>query len=219
MSLFVTPLVLGSSSPRRHQLLGYLGVPFTIDPSTVDETPPPDTPPPDVARILAERKAVDVASRHSGSVVIGADTLVDMNGRILNKPIDGEDAVNMLRTLSGATHLVHSGIAVWRAGRVISRVVSASVTMHPATDAAIRAYVAGGEPMDKAGAYAAQGRGAALIARVDGSYLAVVGLPLLALRLLLLDAGLPLGADTAVLERLERGELIPRSAGNPTPLN
>jgi septum formation protein len=205
-------LVLGSSSPRRHQLMRYLGVPFTIDPSTIDETPPPNATPSAVALSLAQQKAVDVARRHDDAVVIGADTLVDLDGRILNKPVDVDDAVQMLRMLVGNTHQVHSGIAVWRSGRLLSRVISATVTMHPATDDAIRAYVAGGEPMDKAGAYAAQGEGASLIERVDGPYLAVVGLPLLALRALLLQTGVPLSADVPLLERLERGEMVGLSA-------
>ncbi|MDB5075163.1 MAG: Septum formation protein Maf [Chloroflexi bacterium] len=202
-----TPIVLASSSPRRHALLRYLGVPFSIDPSTIDETPTPGALPIEVALSLAERKANDVAQRHPNAVVIGADTLVDLDGRILNKPIDAEDARRMLRELTGNTHQVHSGIAVWRNGRTLSRVVSSTVNMRPASEETIAAYVAGGEPLDKAGAYAAQGEGAALITGVEGSYLAVVGLPLLVLRELLLDAGVDTNADLAVLERLERGEL------------
>jgi septum formation protein len=205
----IIPLVLASGSPRRHQLLRYLGVSFTVDPSGLDETSPPDATPPQVALHLARQKALDVARRHPDAVVIGADTLVDLDGRILNKPVDAVDAERMLRLLAGNTHRVHTGIAVWRAGRVLSRVVTATVTMHPAGKEAIRAYVAGGEPMDKAGAYAAQGEGAALIARVDGSYLAVVGLPLLALREELIAAGLPIDAGLPALERLERGDFSP----------
>jgi septum formation protein len=200
------PLVLASVSSRRHELLRHLGLPFTIDPSTIDETPTPGMPPVEVALTLAQRKATDVAARHPNAVVIGADTLVEFDGQILNKPVDAEDAVRMLRALTGNTHLVHSGIAVWRSGHTLSRLASARVTMHAADEATITAYVAGGEPMDKAGAYAAQGEGAALIAGVDGSYLAVVGLPLLALRDLLQEAGVPVDADLPLLERLERGD-------------
>jgi septum formation protein len=199
-------LVLASSSPRRHELLRYLGEPFIIDPSTIDETPAPGVLPADMALSLAERKAIDVARRHPDAVVIGADTLVDLRGHILNKPVDAADAIRMLRALSGNTHQVHSGIAVWRAGSVYRRVVSARVTMRAATDEAISAYVAGGEPLDKAGAYAAQGEGAVFIERVEGSYLAVVGLPLLALQALLLEAGVPVRGDMALAARLEAGE-------------
>jgi septum formation protein len=200
--------VLASSSPRRHDLLRFLGLPFAIDPSTIDETPAEHALPREVALSLAERKALDVAPRHPDAVVIGADTLVELQGTIFNKPADTADAIRMLRALTGNSHQVHSGIAVWRAGRIRSRVVSTTVTMHPASDDAIQAYVAGGEPLDKAGAYAAQGEGASLIAAVQGSYLAVVGLPLLALRTLLLDAGVAIAADLPLLERLERGELV-----------
>jgi septum formation protein len=190
-------------------LLHHLGLPFLIDPSTIDETPPGGVSPADVARLLAERKAEDVSRRHPGAVVIGADTLVDLDGRILNKPVDAADAVRMLRALCGRVHKVHSGICVWRAGRLRSRVISSSVAMHPAADGAIEAYVAGGEPLDKAGAYAAQGEGAALIAHVDGSYLAVVGLPLLALADMLRDAGVAIRADMSPVQRLEQGDLSP----------
>jgi septum formation protein len=172
----------------------------------LDETPPSNASPPQVALFLAEQKALDVARRHPKAAVIGSDTLVDLNGRILNKPVDSADAEAMLHMLTGNTHQVHTGIAVWRAGSMFSRVVTATVTMRPAGDEAIRAYVACGEPMDKAGAYAAQGEGATLIAGVDGSYLAVVGLPLLALREVLIEAGLQVAADVATLERMERGD-------------
>jgi septum formation protein len=202
------PLVLASSSPRRHDLLRYLGEPFTIDPSTIDETPIPGLLPAELALNLATRKASDVARRHPDAVVIGADTLVDLHGEILNKPVDGADALRMLRVLRGVTHQVHSGIAVWRGGVVRSRVVSTSVTMRAATDEALAAYVANGEPLDKAGAYAAQGDGAALIAGVEGSYLAVVGLPLLALHALLVEAGMAVRADLELVARLEAGEQL-----------
>jgi septum formation protein len=200
------PLVLASSSPRRHDLLQYLGEPFTIDPSLIDETPIPGLSPADLALSLARHKAIDVARRHQDAVVIGADTLVDLRGQILNKPVDAADAMRMLRALQGDTHQVHSGVAVWRGGNVFSRVVSASVTMHAATDESLAAYVASGEPLDKAGAYAAQGKGAAFISRVEGSYLAVVGLPLFALHDLLLEAGITVRADMALVARLEAGE-------------
>ena len=199
------PVVLASSSPRRQELLHLLDLPFSIDPSGIDETPLPGLTPPEIARSLAERKARDVAGRHANAVVIGADTLVDLHGLVLNKPEDRDDAIRMLRLLTGTTHQVHSGLAVWRGGTVQTRVVTASVRMRPASEAAIAAYVDTGEPMDKAGAYAAQGRGAALIEAVEGSYLAVVGLPLLALREMLIEAGVPVPADVARLARRERG--------------
>jgi septum formation protein len=201
------PLVLASSSPRRHALLRYLDLPFVVDPSGIDEDAFAASSPAALAVTLAKAKARDVAARHPEATVIGADTLVDLAGQVLNKPLDGEDAVRMLRMLVGRTHQVHSGIAVWRAGRCATSLVSTAVRMRPADEATIAAYVASGEPLDKAGAYAAQGLGAALIDAVDGSYLAVVGLPLLALRDLLQASGIAVPADAGLLARLERGEL------------
>lgn len=202
------PLVLASSSPRRHALLRYLGLPFLIDPSGVDESAFDAPSPAALAVTLAEAKARDVAARHPGATVIGADTLVDLAGQVLNKPLDAQDAARMLGMLAGRTHQVHSGIAVCGAGRCITGLVSATVRMRPSDPAAIASYVATGEPLDKAGAYAAQGAGAALIEGVDGSYLAVVGLPLLALREALIEAGVPVPASPDILAELERGERI-----------
>ena len=201
-------LVLASSSPRRHALLRYLGVPFIIDPSGLDEEAIGAPDPATLAVTLAEAKARDVAARHPSAAVIGADTLVELRGQVFNKPRDAADAARMLRLLAGNVHQVHSGIALWQAGHCATRLVSADVRMHPAGAEEIAAYVATGEPLDKAGAYAAQGLGATLIEAVTGSYLAVVGLPLLALRDLLLEAGVTVPADRELLVRLERGEGI-----------
>lgn len=177
-----------------------------VDPSTVDE-PSHSAPTPEaLAGILARAKATDVAMRHVGAVVIGADTLVDLDGDVLNKPRDREDAARMLSLLAGRTHRVHTGIAVVKGGVCISEVVTARVTLRAVSLPQIEAYVATGEPLDKAGAYAAQGLGAALIERVEGSYLCVVGLPLLALRALLRTVGVESVASLPQLERLERGE-------------
>ncbi|HXT37132.1 MAG TPA: nucleoside triphosphate pyrophosphatase [Chloroflexota bacterium] len=201
-----SPLILASSSPRRRELLGHLGIPFQIDPSNVDESPIPGLTIAELVRALATAKAREVAARHPDSVVVGADTLVDLEGEILAKPRDPADARRMLRLLSGRVHHVHTGLAVCRANRMVTRVVTASVHMRAAPDDALAAYVAGGEPLDKAGAYAAQGEGAAFITRVEGSNLAVVGLPLLALRELLTELGVAVPAALTILEALERGE-------------
>ena len=201
----INPLVLASASPRRHKLLSYLELPFVIDPSTVDEPSHSAPTPSALAGILARAKAADVAARHGGAVVIGADTLVDLDGQVLNKPRDREDAVRMLSLLTGRTHRVHTGIAVVRGSVRLSEVVTAGVTLRAASLAQIEGYVATGEPLDKAGAYAAQGLGAALVERVEGSYLCVVGLPLLALRALLREIGIESAAPLPLLERLERG--------------
>ncbi len=201
------PLVLASSSPRRRELLGHLGIPFQIDPSTIDESPIPGLTIPELVRALAAAKAGEVAARQPDSVVVGADTLVDLDGEILAKPRDPDDALRMLRLLSGRAHQVHTGLAVYRANRMATRVVTAWVHMRAAQDDELAAYVASGEPLDKAGAYAAQGEGAAFIERVAGSYLAVVGLPLLALRDLLIEFGVTVPAALTTLEALERGDL------------
>jgi septum formation protein len=209
-------IVLASSSPRRHELLRHLAIPFSLDPSTIDESAARAPTPARLAEVLAARKALDVAPRHPDAVVIGADTLVEFEGQILNKPRDALDAVRMLGMLAGNTHQVHSGIAVVTRPAdgdaheldCLSTCVTATVRMRPATRDEIDAYVATGEPLDKAGAYAAQGIGATLIERVVGSYLAVVGLPLLALRDLLLQAGVTSPASLSYLEALERGERI-----------
>ena len=200
-------LVLASGSPRRRALLGELGLPFTIDPSNIDEPVLPGLTPPELARELASRKAHSVLRRlPAGALVIGADTLVDLDGQVLNKPVDPDDAARMLRLLAGRSHRVHTGLCLCGEGVEEHAVVSTAVQMRPLTAEMIAAYVAGGEPLDKAGAYAAQGEGAAFIERVEGSFLAVVGLPLLSLRLMLHDAGIAVPARLDRLEALERGE-------------
>jgi septum formation protein len=203
------PLILASGSPRRHELLLHLGIPFQIDPSGIDESPIPGLSPAQLVHALALAKARDVAHRRPDAVVIGADTLVDLDGQALAKPRDPEDALRMLRLLSGRAHQVHTGVAVCRGAYVGSCVVSSTVYMRSSTDQILAAYVAGGEPMDKAGAYAVQGEGSALIDRVEGSYLAVIGLPLLALRDLLREAGLNSPAEQSTVEALEYGLYSP----------
>jgi len=174
------PLILASGSPRRREILGRLGAPFSVEPSGVDETPQPGEGAESLAERLALSKARDVASRHDEGLVIGADTVVAREGRIYGKPRDAADAAEMLRLLRDGQHLVVTGLAVVRAsdGATRTTVVPAAVRMRPYGDEEIAAYVATGEPLDKAGAYGAQGEGAALIARIDGPFLTVVGLPI-----------------------------------------
>lgn len=198
------PIILASSSPRRRQLLRLLDLSFDVDPSGIDETPPSGLTPPEVAVYLGQCKALDVAGRHPGATVIGADTLVDLDSRILNKPRDAVDAAHMLGLLAGRTHRVHSGLCVWRSDVARTALVSASVTMRAVSSDEIDAYVATGEPLDKAGAYAAQGLGAQLVAHIEGSLLAVVGLPLIALREMLLQAGVAVPAPLTRLTELDQ---------------
>ncbi len=172
--------ILASGSPRRKELLGDLVEKFTIIPSLADENIPVTTPDKYV-KILAERKAVEVASRpeNEGKIVVGADTVVAFNGEILGKPKDEEDAFRMLTALSGNTHEVYTGVCFARqtAGvwNIETRVEQTKVRFLPLSAEWIRAYIQGGSPMDKAGAYGIQDGG--LVDFIEGSYTNVVGLP------------------------------------------
>lgn len=190
------PLVLASASPRRRELLGLLGIPFFIDASGADETPPAGTSPEKVAELLALAKAREVAVRHPGAFVLGADTVVTVDGLVLGKPRDAADGARLLRLLRGRAHRVPTGVALIAPdGSARSLVETATVTMHPYTDVAIAAYLATDEPYDKAGAYAVQGTGGTLVASVAGCYTTVVGLPLCRVAVLLRDAGFTLPTD------------------------
>jgi septum formation protein len=170
-------LVLASASPRRRELLAGLGLRFDVRPADVDETPRPGEPPADLVERLAGAKAAAVgASRRE--VVVAADTVVVADGDALGKPVGGDDAARMLRRLGGRTHHVLTGVAVRLGAALTSGVVSTEVTFRPLTEADIAWYVATGEPLDKAGAYAIQGVGGLFVERIDGSYHNVVGLPL-----------------------------------------
>lgn len=190
------PLILASGSPRRSELLGRLGIPFIVDPSGADETPPAGMTPEAVAHLLALVKARDVATRHPGAYIIGADTLVTVDDFILGKPVNTADAARMLRLLRGRAHRVPTGVALIAPdGTETALVETATVTMHPYTEVAISAYLSTGEPFDKAGSYAVQGAGGALITSVEGCYTTVVGFPLCRVATLLRDAGFVLPAD------------------------
>lgn len=172
------PLVLASASPRRRALLHSLGLEFSVVPANVPEVPAPGEPARDYVCRLAYAKARAVARLQPHAVVLGADTEVELDGAILGKPRSEADAVALLRRLSGRTHRVYTGVCLLRGDTVLARfAVESAVTFRELTDEGIRQYVATGEPMDKAGAYGAQGRGAALIAAVHGSMSNVIGLP------------------------------------------
>ncbi len=190
------PLVLASGSPRRRDLLGLLGLPFAVDPSGADETPPAGATPEAVAQSLALAKAREVAARHPDACILGADTLVAVDDLILGKPADTADAARMLRLLRGRAHRVPTGVALIAPdGTETALVETATVTMHPYTEVAIGAYLSTGEPFDKAGSYAVQGAGGALVAAVEGCYTTVVGFPLCRVAALLRDAGFVLPTD------------------------
>jgi septum formation protein len=169
-------LVLASASPRRRELLEAAGIPFDVDTADVDETRLAGEPAPTYVERLARLKAETVAARHSTRAVLGADTAVVVGDDVLGKPADAADAAAMLRRLSGGAHEVLTGLALsWR-GTTSARVDRTVVHMVELSDADIAWYVASGEPMDKAGAYAIQGLASRFITRIEGSYGTVVGL-------------------------------------------
>jgi len=171
-------LVLASGSPRRRRMLAELGLDFTLAVADIAEVAQPGESPAGMAQRLAGEKAAAVAFRHPASWVLAADTVVARAGRILGKPADPEDAAAMLAALSGQWHTVWTGFALRRGRDVLAEVVATEVRFAELTAPLIRAYVATGEPLDKAGAYGIQGRGGLLVKEIRGSYSNVVGLPL-----------------------------------------
>lgn len=172
-------LVLASGSPRRLQLLASIGLDCEVSPVDIDETPRPGEAPADYARRLAEEKATVAVTRHApGRLVLAADTVVAIGEEILGKPADPADAARMLRRLSGRSHAVHTAVAASRDGATSMRLSSSEVTFRTLLNHEIDAYVATGEPLDKAGAYGIQGLAAIFVTRLCGSYSGVVGLPL-----------------------------------------
>lgn len=170
-------IILASGSPRRRELLAKLYDNFEIITSEVDESLDGSIEPVRGVEILAVRKGEAVAKAlEPDCVVISSDTLVEIGGEPLGKPTSREDAYRMLRSLSGNYHNVHTGIAVHYSGRVVSDVASARVKFKPLTDTEIYAYIDGGEPMDKAGAYAIQGEGGKFIEGYDGDFDTIMGL-------------------------------------------
>jgi septum formation protein len=181
----VKPIVLASGSPRRKQLLEMLRIPFRVIPPNVDEHVLPGEQPDAYVTRLSRAKAQAVAARAPQDVILAADTTVVLDGRIFEKPTSPADAVRMLEQLQGRTHDVLTAVAVAEDGRLEQALDVSRVTFRPVDRATLEAYVATGEPLDKAGAYAIQGLGAPLIERVEGDFFGVMGLPLrLALDLL-----------------------------------
>jgi septum formation protein len=171
------PMVLASLSPRRRQLLEQIGLAFDVVPAHVDETALPGEDASSHVERLALEKARTVAARRPDALVIAGDTVVVLDGEILTKPLDEADAVEMLLRLQGRTHRVETGVAmVTPGGREACEVVAAEVRFRPFDRAMAERYVATGEPMDKAGAYGIQGRGAVLVEGIAGDYFAVMGL-------------------------------------------
>jgi len=179
------PIVLASGSPRRKQLLEMLRIPFRVIPPDVDEHVLPGEKPDGYVTRLSRAKAQAVVARASGDVILAADTTVVLHGTIFEKPTSPANAVEMLQQLQGQTHEVLTAVAVAQDGRLEQALDVSRVTFRPIDRQTLEAYVATGEPLDKAGAYAIQGLGAPLIERVEGDFFGVMGLPLrLALDLL-----------------------------------
>jgi len=184
-------LVLASASPRRRELLRWLVAEYELDTAQIDESPRPGEPPAALVARLARAKAEVVAARRPDAWILAADTIVEIDGEILGKPADAREAVDMLSRLAGREHRVFTGFTLLapggdhRSGTVESRVLFRPLDAHR-----IESYVATGEPLDKAGSYAIQGRGAGLVARVDGSFTNVIGLPLGEVGAMLGEAGL-----------------------------
>ena len=188
-------LILASRSPRRSELLHRLGLSFETDDPDVDESC--GMPAVDAVKVLSARKASASASAHPGCWILAADTLVSCEGHALGKPRDDQDACRMLRSLSGRTHQVCTGVTVISpSGDIFSGVDSTDVTFIPVPEEEIISYVRSGEPMDKAGAYALQGRAGMWISRLNGSDTSVIGLPLCLVRHLLIAAGYPFLQET-----------------------
>jgi len=182
-------VVLASGSPRRRQLLKLIGIEHEVVPSNIDETMRPREMPRRHAERLAREKASAVANRQPDRITIAADTIVVINKKVLGKPVDTEDARRMLSMLSGREHTVITAVAVARGRKLRSAIEEVRVKFRRLRDDEIDAYIATGEPMDKAGAYGIQGYGATIVECVDGDYFAVMGLPLARLVTLLRDLG------------------------------
>ena len=174
--------ILASASPRRRELFGLISDDFRIVPSNAEETAPDGIAAENLPERLARLKAGDIAAKYPFDTVIGADTLVILDGKVLGKPENPEDAVRMLTALSGKRHKVITGCAVCKNGACRSFSSVTEVEFYPLDDREISDYVATGEPLDKAGAYGIQGRGALFVKSINGDYFNVVGLPVAALR-------------------------------------
>lgn len=184
-------LILASRSPRRRQLLEMLGIQHEVAPSSLDEVREPGESPLSFAQRMARIKAQDRAVAYPGRLVLGADTVVVIDGEMLGKPDSSGEAVEMLKRLSGAVHEVISAAALLRNGERFEEYDVSKVWFRTLDDATIMQYVATGEPLDKAGSYGIQGKGAVLIERIEGDFFGVMGLSLRVLTNLLERAGVP----------------------------
>jgi nucleoside triphosphate pyrophosphatase len=182
-------VVLASASPRRRELLNLIGIEHEVIPANIDETMRAREAPRRHAERLAREKASTIAKRDPDLITIGADTIVVINRKVLGKPADVDQAARMLAMLSGREHMVITAVAVSRGKKLRSAVEEVRVKFRRLREDEIEAYIATGEPMDKAGAYGIQGYGATIVERIEGDYFAVMGLPLVRLVGLMRDVG------------------------------
>lgn len=206
MSGVAPPVVLASASPRRSHLLSALGIPHDIAAADLVEHPVPgETPEAMVVRLASEKASAVAEERPAGGVgelTIGGDTVVVLDGRVLGKPADEDEAMAMLTALSGRRHLVYSGLAlITPDGDVVSGHAKTEVLFRSASEEELKDYVRTGEPMDKAGAYGIQGIGASLVAAVSGDYTTVVGFPIPLFLEMLNEAGFAFRAGRGVVGR------------------
>lgn len=171
-------LILASASPRRSALLSQVGIAHHIEPAAIDETPYRDEDAESACLRFACEKANALANRFPESVILAADTMVLLDNHLLGKPKDIDDAYQMLKRMAGRCHAVLTAFSVQQGTNRIYQIVRAEVYMYPFDDALIKAYIATGEPLDKAGAYGIQGAGALLVERIEGDFYTVVGLPI-----------------------------------------
>lgn len=184
-------IILASQSPRRRELLGQMGISdFIIRPAQGAEVVDPALSPAELVEELSRQKALEVsATAQAGDLIIAADTVVAVDGRVLGKPHSRDEAVEMLTALSGRSHTVYTGVTVRRDGEALTEHEATAVRFRPLTPAEIAAYAATGEPMDKAGSYGIQGYGALLVEGIEGDYFNVVGLPVCRLGRMLIRFG------------------------------
>ena len=196
-------LILASTSPRRSELLALLGLPFEIVAPDFEELPRPGWSPRQQVEYFAREKARSIAITRPAALVLGSDTVIDLNGQMLGKPADLADARAMLAGMAGRSHVVHTAVALCRQTphHEAAMLVTATVRMKTYDAAAIERYLATQEPMGKAGAYSIQGVGGEFIETISGDFLGIVGLPLRAVATLLAGAGLSVPVDIDALYR------------------
>ena len=185
-------IVLASGSPRRQELLQRMGITdFTVRVPQVEERYPDGLTPAEIVSYISREKSLAVPSA-ADEIVITADTMVFLDDKRLGKPADADDALRMLTALAGRRHTVCTGVTLRQGDRMLTKSAATDVYFRPATEAELRAYIAGGEPMDKAGAYGVQGQGALLVERIDGDFFNVMGLPVLLVSRMLQEFGITL---------------------------